>query len=361
MEINELRDILNGYFGWNKARLTCFACMLVSLFKVRTVNLSELACGFESDATIESRYKRIKRFFREFTISFTVVSGWVMAFFDFKHAPLHLSIDRTNWQWGKQDINILMLSIAYKGIAIPLMWDLLPKRGNSNTAERIALLERFIAQFGKEKIACLLADREFVGNEWFAWLRNEGISFCIRIKSNTQASNSLGLDVNVDALFYDLKPGEQRRLRGERRLWKQKVWLSALRLADSELLIVATDKEVDSPIELYGRRWEIETLFSCLKSRGFNFEDTHITKPERISKLIALLSIGFCWAYKVGEWRNEQKAIKIKKHGRKEVSIFRYGLDFLRDVALNTKQNTLGLIGQVIAFLSIKSPPEKLI
>lgn len=175
MEINELRDILNGYFGWNKARLTCFACMLVSLFKVRTVNLSELACGFESDATIESRYKRIKRFFREFTISFTVVSGWVMAFFDFKHAPLHLSIDRTNWQWGKQDINILMLSIAYKGIAIPLMWDLLPKRGNSNTAERIALLERFIAQFGKEKIACLLADREFVGNEWFAWLRNEGI------------------------------------------------------------------------------------------------------------------------------------------------------------------------------------------
>ncbi|QBS11359.1 IS4 family transposase (plasmid) [Legionella geestiana] len=361
MEINELSGILNGYFSWNKARMTCFACMLVSLFKVRTVNLSELACGFESEATIESRYKRIKRFFREFTICFTALAGWVMTFFDFDQTPLYLSIDRTNWQWGKQDINILMLSIAYKGIAIPLMWDLLPKRGNSNTTERIALLKRFIEQFGKERVACLLADREFVGNEWFSWLRSEGISFCIRIKSNTQTSNSLGLDVNVDALFYDLKPGEQRKLRGERRLWKQKVWLSALRLTDGELLIVATDKEVDSPIELYGRRWEIETLFSCLKSRGFNFEDTHITKPERISKLIALLSIGFCWAYKVGEWRNEQKAIKMKKHGRKEVSIFRYGLDFLRDAALNAKQNILSLIGQVMAFLSIEAPTEALI
>lgn len=77
--------------------------------------------------------------------------------------------------------------------------------------------------------------------------------------------------------------------------------------------------------------------------------------------MIALLSIGFCWAYKVGEWRNEQKAIKIKKHGRKEVSVFRYGLDFLRDVALNATQNTLDLIGQVIAFLSIDAPPEKVI
>jgi hypothetical protein len=136
--------------------------------------------------------------------------------------------------------------------------------------------------------------------------------------------------------------------------------LSALRLADGELLIVATDKEVDWPIELYGRRWEIETLFSCLKSRGFNFEDTHITKPERIAKLVALLTIGFCWAYKTGEWRHEQKAIKIKKHGRKEISYFRYGLDLLRDVALNAGRNTVVLFEQVIGFLNLEFPPREL-
>ena len=63
MESNELRDILNGYFGWNKARMACFVGMLMALFKVRTINLMELACGFLSNATIDSRYKRIKRFF----------------------------------------------------------------------------------------------------------------------------------------------------------------------------------------------------------------------------------------------------------------------------------------------------------
>lgn len=79
----------------------------------------------------------------------------------------------------------------------------------------------------------------------------------------------------------------------------------------------------------------METLFLCLKSRGFNFEDTNVTKPERIEKMLVLLTVGFCWAYKTGEWRHEQKAIKIKKHGRKAVSYFRYGLDLLRDTALN--------------------------
>ena len=35
-------------------------------------------------------------------------------------------------------------------------------------------------------------------------------------------------------------------------------------------------------------RWEIETLFGCLKTRGFDFECTHVVEPERVQKLVAL-------------------------------------------------------------------------
>lgn len=91
-------------------------------------------------------------------------------------------MDRTNWQWGKKNINILMLSITYIGIAIPLFWSLLDKKGNSNTSERIVLMERFIIQFGKDKILGLLADREFIGADWFRWLKKKQFHFIIRIK-----------------------------------------------------------------------------------------------------------------------------------------------------------------------------------
>jgi hypothetical protein len=53
----------------------------------------------------------------------------------------------------------------------------LPKKGNSNLAERIKLMERFIHIFGLHCIEELLADREFVSTEWFAWLKNKFFNF----------------------------------------------------------------------------------------------------------------------------------------------------------------------------------------
>lgn len=352
MDINELSGILNGYFLWNKARIECFAGMLIALLKVRTINLTELACGFSSNALQDSRYKRIKRFFKGFNIDFSQVASWVVYIFGLSGQALHLSMDRTNWRWGKKDINVLMLSIVYKGIAIPLLWRLLPKAGTSDTTERVEIITRFIAQFGKRMIAGILGDREFVGNDWFGWLLAEDIPFCIRLKGNVITTNAQGAEVIIASLFYDLKPGEQKVLQEKRKLWKQRVYLSALRLTDGQLLILATAHLMDAPIVYYAKRWEIETLFSCLKSRGFNFEDTHITQVDRIEKLLVLLTVAFCWAYKTGEWRHEQIAIKIKKHGRKAISYFRYGLDLLRDVALNGAQQVQQFFECIIPFLS---------
>ena len=38
----------------------------------------------------------------------------------------------------------------------------------SNTQERIELLGQFLKVLGSDKIDCLVADREFIGAEWFA-------------------------------------------------------------------------------------------------------------------------------------------------------------------------------------------------
>ena len=116
---------------------------------------------------------------------------------------------------------------------------------------------------------------------------------------------------------------------------------------------MATDILLDNPISLYGKRWQIQTLFGCLKSKGFRFEDTHIIRLERIERLIALLAVAFCIAHKVGEWRHEEKAIVIKKHCRLAQSYFRYGLDFLRDALFNFNEihikNLFSLLRKIIS------------
>jgi hypothetical protein len=96
-------------------------------------------------------------------------------------------------------------------------------------------------------------------------------------------------------------------------------------------LIVASSQLNAAAIQDYALRWEIETLFSCLKGRGFNLEDTRLTDPRRVKKLVAVLAVGFCWSYLTGEWRHDiVKPIRIKNHGRLSMSIFRYGLDFVQ-------------------------------
>lgn len=68
-----------------------------------------------------------------------------------------LILDRTNWKWGKTLINILMLSVAYHGIAIPLFGAVLDLEGNVCPQDRISILQRVLKQFEVCKIEALLA------------------------------------------------------------------------------------------------------------------------------------------------------------------------------------------------------------
>ena len=76
-QISELRDSLNGCFNWNKARMTVFVQMLLALIITRTVNLNKIACAISSDAEQTSRYRRLQRFFAEFTINFDIIAGFI--------------------------------------------------------------------------------------------------------------------------------------------------------------------------------------------------------------------------------------------------------------------------------------------
>ncbi len=75
-------------------------------------------------------------------------------------------------------------------------------------------------------------------------------------------------------------------------------------------------------------------MFGCLKSRGFRLEDTHITAPEKIEKLLFVLAIAFSWSYKIGIVKDKEKPIPKKSRGILAKRLFRLGLDCFRAVIL---------------------------
>jgi Transposase DDE domain len=349
-QVTLIRQTLQPHLDWHGARVTFLAIFLVALFRVKTVNFAELAIAFVGKAKSESSLKRLHRFFAEFELNYLTIAKLVVALVDIP-APWTLSIDRTSWEYGDCCHNILMLGVVHKGVAFPLFWWMLNKKGNSNTDERIDLLGEFFLAFAEVEVKDLTADREFLGEEWFEYLlEHSKLPFRIRIRESDKLDDGKKC-LKAKVVFSALQVGEQVVLSKPRQLWGHRLYVAALRLESGDLLIVVSNRQAKRAIADYGKRWSIETLFGCLKSRGFCLESTHLVEPERLSRMIALLTIGLCWAFRTGEWLAEQKPIEIKKHGRKARSIFRYGLDHLRRVLLNLEEHETELL-QALQFLS---------
>lgn len=326
--INTLQCSLKPYFTLSYYRLECLCQIIIALLATNDVNLCKIARAFSSDTKLDSTYKRLQRFMKGLNFSFHELTKLIVNMFPLPN-KLNLAIDRTNWKFGKENINILTAGIVYKGIAIPFLWTCLPKRGNSNSTERISFMKTLLSLIPKDKISALLADREFIGKGWLPWLVLNNIPFVVRSKENILAANAKGMLIPLKVMLRGIKPRKVVVLPKKRLIMGCELYIIATRLDSGELLIVLTNKAPELALDRYVLRWEIETLFSALKKRGFNFENTHLSKPKRISNLMFVLSLAFIWAYRQGEIINDQKKMTIKKHGYPAKSIFRVGLEYL--------------------------------
>ena len=78
---------------------------------------------------------------------------------------MRLCLDRTEWDSGQCQVNVLLVTAGAGDIHVPLCWQLLDNRsGNSNAADRLALLADCVALLGRERIELVVGDREFIGH-----------------------------------------------------------------------------------------------------------------------------------------------------------------------------------------------------
>lgn len=347
---SELTSVLNTHFkgALNLARVKLISHVIIALCKVQTVNFEKLANAFDTKARSDSSLRRIQRFIANYSLNSDMVARLVFNLLP-KQERLILSIDRTNWKFGQTNINIFMLGIVYKGVAFPLLFTMLDKRGNSNCGERIDLVNRFIKLFGKQAIESIVADREFVGEKWLEFLNENRLRYYIRIRNNFKVFlPHKDKTIKAAHLFNRFKVNEFVYYTKIVKINGQLCYLSGCKLNNrngkQDFLIVVSFNKPEKTQYQYKQRWQIEMCFKAMKSSGFDIEKTHLKDIKRIEKLILLVIIAFVWCYKVGIYLNRLCPILIKKHGRKAKSIFKYGLSFVANTLLNNEnQNNTNL------------------
>lgn len=327
-----LEQVLKEDFKLHGARLNFISRFVMAVIVVRTVSLGCIASALNPGIFPESNEKRLKRFFGQVSLDKTSFARLMLKLIPLKEGYV-LSLDRTNWSIGCCEVNILMLAVCYKGIAFPVLWQRLDKKGNSNTRERLDLIDKLLGILPAENIEALVADREFIGKAWFKGLKQRKLAFVMRLKNNTRIGSKA-----------KNKPASKRYsylAKGESYVCPKQVWIYGLRLhlavtksQAGELVVLACTDKPGRACVRYAQRWNIECLFSALKTRGFNLEDTRLTTTDKLDNLIVMLAIAFAWAHLMGEWVYEQRPLKTKKHGYLPVSFFKRGLTYLRTAIL---------------------------
>jgi hypothetical protein len=328
----DLERRLSAHVPLSKSRLQTLCMLVLGMISARTVNLTHIATERPSHAMVASTYRRLQRFFQYVALPEDWVVGLVITLIG-RPGRWYLCLDRTNWKIGKTDVNVLVLAVVTEKFRVPLMWTLLAHCGNSTTAQRIALMRRYLGRFDASSVRMLLADREFIGQEWFAFLKEAGIPFAIRLKEEQI--------IRVDGRELSLRSwlSRCRGVRGFTAILPAKaghadleLHFGARRIKGGELLIVASPLPLSGGriLRYYSKRWFIECLFADSKTKGLNLEDTRLTLARKLNLLIAIAAIAIALVCRAAAKRMGQKYPARKKHGYCERSWFRTGFDEVR-------------------------------
>jgi hypothetical protein len=240
-----------------------------------------------------------------------------------------LILDGSSWKWGGKEYHFLTLSLLYRGVSVPIFWIELSRLGISSQWHRRWLL-RMACKLFSLKGKVLLADREYIGSEWFALLEEKEISFVIRLRKGNyeQQIEQKGKKTAKLERKARAKVGkvvwQSFTLQGHCYSFVLKAYRE--RSGKIALLRFISSLPADKALQYYMDRYRIEPMFRHLKSNGFHLESLHVQKEYKVQLMMAAVVLAYCLSVVYG-LKKYKRAIAVKKHGSREMSVFRWGLD----------------------------------
>ena len=312
----------------NLARKKFVARFVLGLFKSRNVQFCEVAQHLNDGVKLASNETRIQDFFREADLDYVALAVLLVGLLP-GTGKLRLCIDRTEWDFGRCQVNILLVTVGRGDCHWPLCWELLDNRsGNSGTTDRRALLDFCLRVLGPGRVGLVVGDREFVGHAWFKYRKDKDLLFVMRLPKHPLLTDPQGHRHAV--ADWGLRPGQCPQLPV---CQVDGVWGGAqvTALAGGEYLFLFGTANPAFLGQFYRKRWTIEACFQNLKGRGFALRATHLRCRDKLKKLVGLVSLAYALCVSVGTRLHEKvQPIPQKNNGYKRASFGRHGLNALR-------------------------------
>ena len=189
----------------------------------------------------------------------------------------------------------LMLSVVWRGFAIPLVW--LTKEGKKGHftetlhIELLKLAQTILPPVSEHPYrVVLLGDGEFDGEQLRSTCKEAKWEFVLRTSIDRQIDCANGEIARMDAL--EPLEGEEIVFVPDACQGDNAVWWHAKGFDDPIPLLTNMDLAVMA-CAYYKKRFKIETLFKQLKSQGFNIHKAKIQGATRVANLIIIVALAF--------------------------------------------------------------------
>ena len=255
---------------------------------------------------------------------------------------LALAVDAT---LHRKQVAALVVSVLYRGSAIPVAWHILPaNRPGAWMSPILRLLRLLHPAMPAHMTVLVLADRGLWSPRLWKRIRDLGWHPVLRVRQETTFAPAGGRRQRADQLVAG--PGHAWVGRGvafkhqgvQRAGTLVVVWSGE----HTQPWIVLTDLPPQRMGVLwYGLRMWIELGFRALKSLGWQWQHTRRTDPERVARYWLILAVATLWVLAYGT-RVEDAAqcgvppAQLRTPARQQprrpraVSVFRLGLAWLR-------------------------------
>ena len=300
--------------GYHKSRRSGLVMLTGLMLEIRSANLMELAASLPREiGSKDHRYQYIERLLGNTHIDCDeIMEAYACEIFrrlaaDGQTIVLMLDQSKIN------DLNqVLMLSVRIRGRALPVAWRVRTTKGNIGFEVQKDLLEAVAGWFPEGARIMLAADRFYGTAALIKWCQETGCDYRIRLKSNLTLMHQGG-ELSTGEIQLTVPQGiENAELYGTGVTTNIGVLHEA---GHPEPWIIAMSARPSKHTVLdYGLRWGIEAMFSDFKSRGFGLMQSQIEKPERLGRLILIMTIAMYWAVSAGVFSDAQDAVREQKN-----------------------------------------------
>lgn len=316
--------------------LDTLANLINGIVGSKSTHLPQVASKVSDDVKLDSRVKRFTRWVSNDNIDaetyfFPYAKGLLVSLADH---PLALIMDGSVVGRG---CVALLVSAVYKKRALPLAWLVVKgRKGHFPETSHLALLKQVHGLIPKEAQVIFLGDGEFDGVGLQTALDAYDWQYVCRTAKNIILCRD-GQEFAFETVA--LEPGQQfsfpqvtLRNQGYGPVHAIGWWGKGY---DEPIYLLTNLTAVAEACDWYRKRAQIETFFSDQKSRGFNLHKSHLSDPQRLSRLMMASCLAYIWVIYLGTLALQDQWRKlIHRNKRCDLSLFQLGLRLL-DLLLN--------------------------